>query len=67
MSNKEKAIQLIESMPEYKMMYVIGYLQGLTAEDEVPNEETISAIKEIEDGKGRVFDDLNDMWDSLEG
>lgn len=67
MSNREKAIELLEKVPEYKLEYVLAYLLGMTVgEDNIPNEETISAMKELEDGKGMTFDNLNDMWDSLE-
>ena len=33
MSEKQKAIALLDSIPEYKMAYVIGYLQGLVADE----------------------------------
>lgn len=33
MSNKEFAIELINKIPEYKIGYVIAYLQGLTADE----------------------------------
>ncbi len=33
MSNREFAIELINKMPEYKIGYVIAYLQGLTADE----------------------------------
>lgn len=34
MSNKEKAIELLDQVPEYKMGYVLAYIQGLTADEE---------------------------------
>ena len=34
MSNKEKIIELLESVPDYKMGYVLAYVQGITAEEE---------------------------------
>lgn len=49
MSNREKAVQLLAAVPDYKIGYVIAYLQGLTEDEEVPNEETIEAMKEAED------------------
>ncbi len=56
MSDREKAIQLLNIIPDYKMSYIIAYLQGAAiAENEEPNEETIAAIQEIEDGGGTVF------------
>lgn len=33
MSNKEKCIELLDSVPEFKMGYVLAYLQGLTADE----------------------------------
>ena len=32
MSEKEIAMQLINNLPDYKLGYVIAYLQGLTAD-----------------------------------
>ena len=34
MSNKEKIIELLESVPDYKMGYVLAYVQGITADQE---------------------------------
>lgn len=34
MSNKELAIKLLDSVPAYKLGYVISYLQGITADEE---------------------------------
>lgn len=33
MSNKEKIIALLDSVPEYKIGYVLAYVQGITAEE----------------------------------
>lgn len=34
MSNKEIIIQLLDRVPEYKMGYVLAYVQGITADEE---------------------------------
>ena len=34
MSNKERVIALLDSVPDYKMGYVLAYVQGLTADEE---------------------------------
>lgn len=34
MSNREKVIALLDSVPDYKMGYVLAYLQGITADEE---------------------------------
>ncbi|MCD7888285.1 MAG: hypothetical protein LUG44_11890 [Clostridiales bacterium] len=33
MSNREKIISLLDSVPEYKLGYVLAYVQGLTADE----------------------------------
>ena len=56
MSNKEKAIQLLDQIPESKMLYIIGILEGAAIPDETPNAETLEAMQEIENGGGEVFE-----------
>ncbi|MCD8048415.1 MAG: hypothetical protein LUG52_02225 [Clostridia bacterium] len=34
MSAREKAIELLSDVPDYKMGYVLAYLQGITADEE---------------------------------
>lgn len=34
MSDKEKIIQLLDDVPEYKMGYILAYIQGITANEE---------------------------------
>ena len=71
MSNKELAIQLLDRIPETKMYYIIGVLEGAAIPDEVPNDETLAACAEVDEmkrtGSGQKFDDLDDLWASLEG
>lgn len=60
MSDREKVYQLLDTVPDYKIGYVIAYLQGLTENDaDEPNEETIAAMKEtdemIANGTGQHF------------
>lgn len=33
MSDKERCIELLDSVPEFKLGYVLAYLQGLTADE----------------------------------
>ncbi len=67
MSDKERAIQLLEQIPESKMYYVLGFLEGVAVPDEMPNEETREAMRELENGGGECFDTLDGLWNSLEG
>jgi len=55
MSNRELAKSLIDQIPESKLVYIIYYLRGAAIPDEIPNEETIEAIREIEGGGGHTF------------
>ena len=61
MSDREKCAALLDSVPEYKLGYVLAYLQGLTADetDEMPNAATIAALVEgdemLKSGTGQHF------------
>lgn len=55
MSNREFAKTLIDQIPEGRLYYVIAYLQGAAVPEETPNEDTISAFAELEDGGGHRF------------
>lgn len=48
MSDRERAIQLLDAVPDYKIGYVIAYLQGMIVEEKIPNEETEEAFSEID-------------------
>lgn len=37
MSNKELVIKLLNDIPEYKLGYVIAYIQGLRADEDADN------------------------------
>ncbi len=34
MSNKERIIELLDSVPDYKIGYVLAYVQGILADEE---------------------------------
>lgn len=61
MSNREKCTVLLDSVPEYKLGYVLAYLQGLTADepDGTPNAVTVAAMEEVNEmirtGAGQHF------------
>ena len=38
MSQKDLCIQLLDSVPEYKLGYVLAYLQGITADEREDDE-----------------------------
>lgn len=55
MSNRDFAKDLIDQIPEGKLIYIIPYLQGAAIPDETPNAETLEAFKELESGGGHKF------------
>ncbi len=38
MSNKEKIISLLDAVPEYKLGYILAYVQGITADEEADDQ-----------------------------
>lgn len=61
MSEREKMYQLLDTVPNNKISYIIGYIQGLTEENkDVPNAETLTAMQELENGSGEVFSGSTD-------
>ena len=71
MSERERIYQLLDTVPDNKIAYVIGYIQGLTTEEQnIPNEETLAAFAEVDEmkrtGAGKRFDNLDSLWASLE-
>lgn len=55
MSNRELAKTLIDQIPEGKLLYIIPYLQGAAIPDEIPNTDTLEAMKELDSGGGHTF------------
>lgn len=64
MSEREKAMQILNEIPDYKIGYIVsylqGYLHGVTDGEEIPNGETMEAIREgdeiLENGTGQRFE-----------
>lgn len=48
MSYREFAKTLIDQVSESKLLYVVGFLQGVVAPDEIPNPDTLEAIAEVD-------------------
>ncbi len=55
MRYKEMAKNLIDLIPDSKMIYVLSYLQGAAVPDDTPNDETLEGIYELENGGGTTF------------
>lgn len=70
MSDRERAMQLLDAVPDYKIGYVVAYLQGVTAGEDEPNVETLAAFAEgdrmLEDGTGQRYTNTKDLFADLE-
>ena len=49
MSNRELAKNIIDQIPEGKLLYIIPYLQGEATPDDTPNSETLEAMAEVQE------------------
>lgn len=70
MSDRERAKQLLDAVPDYKIGYVVAYLQGVTAGEDEPNAETLDAFAEgdkmLADGTGQRYTNTKDLFADLE-
>lgn len=70
MSKIEQAMQLLKSVPEYKMGYVIAYLQGIAVGEDVPNSVTLEAFEEgdrmLSEGTGKRHSSVSSLIADLE-
>ena len=56
MSKRERVYQLLDTVPDSKIDYIIGFIQGLTVEDyDELNGETLEAMRELENGGGETL------------
>ena len=68
MSNKEKVIELLDSVPDYKMGYVLAYVQGITADEEADDLfcermlENYENDPDPEKDKGYSLEDCKREW-----
>lgn len=71
MSNREYAHQLLDRVPESKIYYIMGILEGAAIPDDEPNAETIAAFVEgdkmLAEGTGQRYTNTKDLFADLEG
>lgn len=58
MTNKERAIELLNQVPDYKMGYVLAYIQGITADEET---DDLFCQRMIEDYENAPDEDKEDI------
>lgn len=71
MSEKEKAIQLLEKVPDYKIDCIVAYIEGIIAgSTNIPNEDTVAAFAEgdtmLLNGSGQRYQNTDDLFADLE-
>lgn len=71
MSERERVYQLLDTVPDSKISYLIGYIQGLTVEDkEITNADTLAAFKEgdamLANGTGKQYTNTAELFADLE-
>jgi hypothetical protein len=71
MSEKEKAIQLLDKVPEYKIECIVAYIEGVIAGNSYePNDTTIAAFQEgdtmLTMGTGKRYKDMDELFADLE-
>lgn len=44
MSNREQVMQIIDAMPEYRIAGLLAFLRSF---EDVPNQETVEALEEV--------------------
>lgn len=61
MSNRELCVKLLENVPDYKIGYVLAYIQGLTADEDADDAFCEKLVDEYEnDPEKDVFYTLED-------
>ena len=53
MSNRELALQLIDNLSEYKLGYVVAYLQGINADETADDAFCEQLLKSYENSEGK--------------
>ena len=64
MSEREQVLQIIDSMPEYR---IAGLLAFLRAFEDIPNDETRAAIEDVRNGRGLIgpFHTVDELMEAL--
>ena len=69
MSNKDKIVQLLDSVPDYKMGYILAYVQGITADEEIEEKCDITLADEAYaeyENSGKKSRPISELWKELD-
>lgn len=69
MDNKEKIVKLLETVPEYKLGYILAFIQGITA-DELADDDYCEELyqnylndKDLEKDQMFSIEDCKKEWE----
>ena len=65
MSNRERIISLLDNVPDYKMGYILAYVQGITADEEADDAFCQRMIENYENDPDPFFHRLDISTDDL--
>ena len=68
MSTRERIDSMLDYVPEYKLGYILAYVQGIVADEiDIPNDETAKAIEDARNGIGlsRGFSSVAELMEDL--
>lgn len=67
MSNRELCVKLLENVPDYKIGYVLAYIQGLTADEDADDAFCEKLVKEYENDPEKdvsyTLEDCKKEWE----
>lgn len=66
MSNRELCVKLLENVPDYKIGYVLAYIQGLTADEDADDAFCEKLVQEYENAPEKdvsyTLEDCKKEW-----
>lgn len=68
MSNRELCVKLLDNVPEYKIGYVLAYIQGITADEEADDAFCAQMVENYENDpdpekdKGYSLEECKREW-----
>lgn len=66
MSNRDKVVELINKVPDYKIEYIIAYIQGiLDGEKEPLPLDTLEAFKQVENNEFETFSSSEELFKNI--
>lgn len=66
MSNRDKVVELINKVPDYKIEYIIAYIQGIIDGEKEPLPlDTLEAFKQVENNEFETFSSSEELFKNI--